>query len=69
MATTKKGQSSLVILTLWQVWKERNRRIFQHQQNDVMGMVAIIKEEARAWIISGANFLAAYLPTGDVALS
>lgn len=49
-ASNRKGQESLIILTLWQIWKERNRRIFQHQRNEVPETVAIIKEEARAWI-------------------
>lgn len=49
-ASNRKGQETLIILTFWQIWKERNIRIFQHQRNEVPGMVAVIKEEAQAWI-------------------
>lgn len=50
------------ILTLWSIWKERNGRIFQHKIDAPQGTLAIIKEEAEAWIISGASSLATYLP-------
>lgn len=38
-ANSKKGQTSLIILTLWHIRKERNRRIFQHLKQVPIGLL------------------------------
>ena len=66
IGSCRKGQASLILLTLWHIWKERNRRIFQHHREEPIRLLGIIKEEAWAWAVSGATKLRAYLPRNIV---
>ncbi|PNT63171.1 hypothetical protein BRADI_4g12306v3 [Brachypodium distachyon] len=50
-----KATTSLILLTLWAVWKERNRRIFQHKLLRPSGVCALIKEGATLWIHAGIS--------------
>ncbi|KQK20629.2 hypothetical protein BRADI_1g55775v3, partial [Brachypodium distachyon] len=50
-----KATASLILLTLWETWKERNRRIFQHKLLRSSVVCALIKEEAALWIKAGAG--------------
>jgi hypothetical protein len=56
---------SLVLLVTWDLWKERNRRTFDHRSATPSELVAAILEEAAAWIGAGYGSLA--LLTGLVA--
>ena len=42
----RKCFDSLVILTSWMIWKERNNKIFDRNQLTVAELVLRIKEEA-----------------------
>jgi hypothetical protein len=44
---------SLVVLTFWTVWKERNRRTFDHVHHSVNEIVNLIIDEAMAWTFAG----------------
>jgi hypothetical protein len=46
-----RGFDSLVILTSWMLWKQRNARVFNNaaQQFNVQQLVARIKEEFAPW--------------------
>lgn len=48
--------------------ERKEQENFPSTKNAAIGLVAIIKEEARVWILNGANKLAAYLPSDDAAL-
>lgn len=54
---TKKSHASLIVLTLWNIWKERNKMIFQHLGQVPTGLLSIIKEEAEVWTLSEATKL------------
>jgi hypothetical protein len=59
----KKGLRSLILLIAWEIWKERNQRIFEHKETAAPNLMAKIKEEARTWIMAGARRLGEFLPT------
>ena len=49
---------SLLLLVNWEIWKERNTRIFNRRECSTALLLSKIKEEARAWGIVGARLLA-----------
>ena len=57
-STLAKTQGSLVILVCWEVWMERNARIFNRTEAPSFMVTAKIKDEASMWIIAGAKHLA-----------
>ena len=59
-----KTMRSLLLLICWEIWNERNGRIFRHKESSVLTMLAKIKEEARAWRLAGAKCLSDLWP-GD----
>lgn len=50
----RKATSSVTLLVRWELWKERNRRIFQHKLLRAAGILAI-KGEAALWEQAGAG--------------
>ena len=59
-----KAVRSLTILVAWEIWKERNARIFDRRHNTTEALIGKIKEEARLWCAAGAkkNFVRSFLP-------
>jgi len=49
-STSRKGLRSLIILVCWEVWKERNARVFEHRESTNFVVLQRIKDEARLWI-------------------
>jgi hypothetical protein len=45
-------------LITWELWKERNARIFNNKASMPMAVVENIKEESKNWIFAGAKHLA-----------
>lgn len=45
---------SLIILVGWELWCERNTRIFRHVATTLTTIIAKIKKEGLAWIKVGA---------------
>ncbi len=58
----KKGLRSLILLVVWEIWKERNRRIFDHKEMATGVLLAKIKEEASLWALAGAKRLRELIP-------
>jgi hypothetical protein len=54
---SRKGLKSLVILVCWEIWNERNARIFNSTEAPSFA-VTEKKGEASAWILTGAKHLA-----------
>jgi hypothetical protein len=52
-----KGAKSLILLVYWMLWCKRNRRILYGTERCPDQLVALIKAEARQWILSGASKL------------
>jgi hypothetical protein len=48
----RKGLRSLFILIAQEIWKERNRRIFENRATNCN---AVVRDEARAWAFVGAK--------------
>jgi hypothetical protein len=52
------GLKTAVTLITWELWKERNDRIFNNKASMPMAVVEKIKEESKIWILAGAKHLA-----------
>ena len=59
---SRKGMASLLMLISWELWKERNARIFRNVSTPSMIIVDKILEEARLWVLAGAKCLEVILP-------
>ena len=53
-AETKKVTQTAAKLICWELWKERNRRIFNKKELSVGALINMIKEEAISWKLAGA---------------
>jgi hypothetical protein len=47
---------SLLLLGSWELWRERNRHIFQKEELSVVALVRRIRDEASLWRMAGASF-------------
>ncbi|KAG2592888.1 hypothetical protein PVAP13_5NG584850 [Panicum virgatum] len=61
---TSATMRSLLLLISWEIWNERNGRIFRHKESSLLTLLAKIKEEARAWRLARAKCLSELWP-GD----
>ncbi|WVZ65166.1 hypothetical protein U9M48_014575, partial [Paspalum notatum var. saurae] len=57
-STSKKGLRSLIILVCWEIWMERNNRIFNRSESPNGVVLQKIKDEAHLWATAGAKGLA-----------
>jgi hypothetical protein len=57
--TPGQGTRSLTMLVMWELWLERNARVFDSFESSVPTVVAKIKSEVTTWIVAGAKGLAA----------
>jgi hypothetical protein len=49
----RRGFDSLVALTCWSLWKERNARTFRGEASSAADLVTGISQEAKLWVWSG----------------
>ncbi|CAN6281013.1 unnamed protein product [Urochloa humidicola] len=64
----QKGFNSIVILVSWELWKYRNRCVFDGIQPSLMNILSVIRDAVHSWDIAGARgvaYLLALLPTGQ----
>ena len=54
-----KGLKSAFMLITWEIWKERNARVFNNTSLMPSALVQKIKDEAKNWILAGDKHLAA----------
>jgi hypothetical protein len=61
-AVPKKVVRSLTMLISWEVWKERNNRVFNRKETPPTRLMEKIKAEAAFWAAAGAKNLASVIP-------
>lgn len=64
-----KAVKTLIILISWELWCERNARIFRHNGSPPMAVVNKIKGEAATWVLAGASSLSAFTTLGGIPYS
>ena len=55
--TRRKGLASLLMLTSWEIWTERNARTFKNKSTLPATIFARIKFEAKGWVVVCAKHL------------
>jgi hypothetical protein len=58
----RKGLASLTLLVVWEIWKERNARVFRNKLSPSFVILDAIKCEVRLWVLAGAKRLGDLLP-------
>lgn len=58
----RRGLNSMVILIVWEIWKQRNRCTFDVEQPRAQVTIRLIMEEARTWGATGVKKLKQLLP-------
>jgi hypothetical protein len=59
---SKKAMKSLVMLVSWEIWKERNARVFRSGVSTLNMVVSKVKEEVTLWSVAGAEALSIVIP-------
>ena len=57
----RKVLASVMMLVSWEIWKERNARIFRNAATPTTIIVTRIKEEAHMWTLAGAKHLSSLM--------
>jgi hypothetical protein len=60
------GLRSMVMLIVWEIWKERNRRIFNNAARPTDLLISAIQDEARTWIRAGNKGLELVMPSAGI---
>jgi hypothetical protein len=58
----RKGMASLSMLIIWEVWNERNDRVFKNKHAPSQVVFERIKKEATLWVLAGAKNLSNLMP-------
>ena len=56
--SSPRGLKTAIILIVWEIWKERNERVFNNKSSMPSEVMRKITEEGKAWILAGAKILA-----------
>jgi hypothetical protein len=48
---------SLAILSLWQIWKQRNAVVFNGNRRSEQAVFTMIKDECSLWVLAGGRGL------------
>jgi hypothetical protein len=62
MVADRMGLTYFLFLTVWELWNERNARVFRNIASTPAVVILIIRGSASLWGISGANYLSALMP-------
>ncbi|KAF7055568.1 hypothetical protein CFC21_063086 [Triticum aestivum] len=57
-----KALASLTMLISWEVWLERNARVFRNSATPCMVIISKIKQEVSLWALAGAKHLGVVMP-------
>lgn len=44
----------MILLVIWEIWKHRNRNVFDDDNPNVQLLMRAINEEAELWMLAGA---------------
>jgi hypothetical protein len=58
----RKALGSVVLLTSWEIWNERNARIFRHKHAPPTVVFGNIKKELKLWVAAGAKHVSILMP-------
>uniref|UniRef100_A0A8R7R329 Reverse transcriptase zinc-binding domain-containing protein n=1 Tax=Triticum urartu TaxID=4572 RepID=A0A8R7R329_TRIUA len=61
-APSRSAMTSLLMLVSWEIWKERNARVFRNSATPTAVLVRNIKEEVKLWVMAGAKNLGVVMP-------
>jgi hypothetical protein len=59
---SRKALASLVMLVSWEIWKERNARVFRNTYSTATMLLEKIKGEVALWSIAGARTISNIMP-------
>ena len=62
MPQSRRPMMSLIMLILWEIWNERNARVFRNTAVPVGVLVARIKDVSKLWCLAGAKYLSNVVP-------
>jgi hypothetical protein len=57
-SSSPKGLKTAIMLIAWEIWKERNERVFNGKSSLPSEVMRRIKKEGEAWVLAGAKNLA-----------
>ena len=60
-SSSRMGMQTAITLITWEIWKERNARVFNNIFTTTSDLFQRIKSESRNWILAGAKKLAEIL--------
>ena len=58
----RKGLAFLILLSVWEVWHERNARVFRNSASIPFVVLSSIKRNAALWGVVGAKHLSSIMP-------
>ncbi|CAD6253342.1 unnamed protein product [Miscanthus lutarioriparius] len=61
------GLQSMVTLTIWEIWRERNNLVFRKETRTVWQIMYSIQDEARTWRFAGNRDIDMLLPASAAA--
>lgn len=61
-ATKHKGLKSVLLLVDWEIWRERNARIFRGKEATTHQIINQVQDELGCWSLTGAKHVARLLP-------
>jgi hypothetical protein len=61
-SNNRKGIASLTLLVTWEVWSERNARIFRNKSATSFVVIEKIRKEAALWVLASAKRLGKIMP-------
>ncbi|XP_071680109.1 uncharacterized protein [Lolium perenne] len=56
--SSTKGLRTAIVLIAWEIWKERNERVFNNKSSLPSEIMLRIRDEGKDWILAGAKGLA-----------
>jgi hypothetical protein len=62
LISKRKDLASLALLFSWEIWNERNGRVFNNKHAPLSVILHKIKGEAKLWILAGDKCMGSLMP-------